>query len=62
MSECGYNRVSRRFESSEGNKERTKGFTNLLTNQIIKTMESVFTIGKRVRVAELSENQTNRGG
>ena len=25
-------------------------------------MESIFTIGKRVRVAELSENQTNRGG
>ena len=25
-------------------------------------MERVFTIGKRVRVAELSDNQTNRGG
>lgn len=25
-------------------------------------MKSIFTIGKRVRVAELSENQTNRGG
>ena len=25
-------------------------------------MESVFTIGKRVRVAELPDNQTNRGG
>ena len=25
-------------------------------------METTFTIGKRVRVAELSENQTNRGG
>ena len=25
-------------------------------------MESIFTIGKRVRVAELSDNQTNRGG
>ena len=25
-------------------------------------MESIFTIGKRVMVAELSDNQTNRGG
>lgn len=33
ISECGYNRVSRRLDSSEGNKEKTKGFTYILTIQ-----------------------------